>query len=117
MTHQVWVGAAASGNPDPAILPNLTQSPDSIRLLGPLWTPSGLTLQAPCRIYAGDHWRSGKIAATGETFATIRTAEGLERCCDRRSLQTEEEAKVFKKEMAAFRRLCKKRQQGGKGNG
>jgi hypothetical protein len=82
-----------------------------------LWTASGLTLQAPCRIYAGDRWRSGKIAATGETFATIRTAEGLERCCDRRNLQTEEEAKAFKRQTASFRRLCKKRQQGGKSNG
>jgi hypothetical protein len=117
MTHQVWVGAAASGKPDPAILPNLTQSPDSIRLLGPLWTSSGLTLQAPCRIYAGDCWRSGKVTATGETFATIRTSAGLERCCDRRNLQTEEEAKAFKRQTVSFRRACKKRQQGGKDNG
>ena len=112
MTHALWVGAAASGNPDPTILPNLAESPDSHRLLGPLWTASGLTLQAPCRLYAGECWRSGLIVATGSTSAMIRTAGGLERCTDRRNLLTEDEAVLFKKEAAAFRRLCKKRMEG-----
>jgi hypothetical protein len=42
----------------------------------------------------------------------IRTAGGLERCTDRRNLLTEDEAVLFKKEAAAFRRLCKKRMEG-----
>jgi hypothetical protein len=112
MTHALWVGAAASGNPDPTILPNLAESPDSIRLLGPWWTTSGLTLQEPCRIYSGDCWRSGTITATGETWALVRSSAGLEKCSDRRNLQTEGEAVLFKKQTAAFRRLCKKRMEG-----
>ncbi len=100
-----------------ADLPPLTESPDSIRLSGPCWTPSGLTLQAPCRLYAGNHWRAGTVAATGETFALIRTSGGLERCSDRRNLQSKEEAEAFKRQTAAFRRLLKKRQEGGRTNG
>ena len=94
----------------------LTESPDSIRLLGPLWTSSGLTLQAPCRLYAGDHWRSGTITATGITFALVSTPAGVVRCSDRRNLLTSTEAADFKRQTAAFRRLCKKRQ-GGQTNG
>jgi hypothetical protein len=75
-----------------------------------------LTLQAPCRVYAGDCWRSATITATGETWALVRSSAGLEKCTDRRNLQTKEEAALFKKQTAAFRRLCKKRQ-GGKANG
>jgi hypothetical protein len=74
-----------------------------------------LTLQAPCRIYSGDCWRSGTITATGISFALVSTSAGLERCSDRRCLQSMEEADLFKKQTAAFR-LCKKRQ-GGKTNG
>jgi hypothetical protein len=116
------LGATPTGSGNPAFIltsqaaPWLTESPDSIRLLGPVWTCSGLTLQAPCRLYARNHWRSGTIAATGETFALIRTSAGLERTEDRRNLQTEAEAVLFKKETAAFRRLLKKRQ-GGRTNG
>jgi len=95
----------------------LSESPDSVRLLGPHWTCSGLTLQAPCRLYAGDHWRSGTITATGITFALVSTSAGLERCSDRRNLQSMEEADLFKKETAAFRRICRKRRQGGQTNG
>ena len=110
-----------SGNPA-SILTNteaawLSESPDSIRLLGPLWTASGLTLQSPCRLYAGDHWRSGTITATGATFALVNTATGTVRCCDRRNLQTKDEAVLFKRKTAAFRRLLKKRQKGGQSNG
>ena len=109
-----------SGNPSHILTGSegawLSESPDSERLLGPLWASSGLTLQASVRIYSGDCWRSGKITATGETSAMVRTPGGLERCTDRRNLQTKEEADVFKKETAAFRRLCKKRQ-GGQING
>lgn len=94
----------------------LSESPDSIRLLGPLWTASGLTLQAPCRIYSGDCWRSGTITATGCSWAIVRSSAGLERCSDRRNLQSKEEAELFKKQTAAFRRLLKKRQ-GGQTNG
>ena len=90
----------------------LTESPDSNRLLGPWWSSSGLTLQAPCRLYAGDCWRSGTITATGETWALVRSSAGLEKCSDRRNLQTKEEALLFKKQTAAFRRLCKKRMEG-----
>jgi hypothetical protein len=75
-----------------------------------------LTLQAPCRIYSGDCWRSGTITATGCSWAIVRSSAGLERCSDRRNLQSKEEAELFKKQTAAFRRLLKKRQ-GGQTNG
>jgi len=89
----------------------LTESPDSQRLLGPVWTASGLTLQEPCRVYAGNHWRSGTITATGVTFAMVLTSAGLEKCADRRNLQTTEEAATFKSATAKFRRLLKKHQE------
>ena len=87
----------------------LTESPDSIRLLGPTWTASGLTIQANCRIYSGSHWRSGTITATGIDHALVRTSAGLERCFDRRNLQTHDEAVAFKSATAKFRRLLKER--------
>lgn len=108
---------AKHGNPSAAsiLAPSshvpLTESPDSIRLLGPLWTASGLTIQASCSLYAGNHWRSGTVTATGATFAMVRTSAGLERCTDRRNLLTEAEAAVFKSATAKFRRLLKKRQE------
>ncbi len=109
-----------SGNPVTILkgqaAPWLTESPDSKRLSAPVWTASGLTLQAPCKLYAGNHWRAGTIVATGETFALIRTSAGLERTEDRRNLQTEAEAVLFKKETASFRRLLRRRQ-GGQING
>ena len=89
----------------------LTESPDSQRLLGPVWTASGLTIQEGCRVFAGNHWRSGTVTATGATFALVLTAAGLERCADRRNLQTKEEAEAFKSATSRFRRLCKKRQE------
>lgn len=113
----LWAGLAATGNPDRSILPNPTESPDSRRLLGPLWNPSGLSLQGDCRLYCGDRWRTGAIAATGETFALVSTSAGMVRCCDRRLLQTKEEAVLFKRETAAFRRAVRKRQEGGQNNG
>ena len=120
MTNPVCATPKGSGNHRSILAPTeaarLSESPDSNRLLGPLWTSSGLTLQAPCRLYAGDHWRSGTITATGETWALVRSSAGLERCSDRRCLQTKEEAEFFKRQMAAFRRLLKKRQ-GGQTNG
>jgi len=116
MTKPLCAIPSGSGNHLSILAPSgaawLTESPDSIRLLGPWWTSSGLTLQEPCRLYAGDHWRSGTIAATGVSFALVRTSAGLERCSDRRNLQTKEEAALFKKQTAAFRRLCKKRMEG-----
>ena len=120
MTQQLCAIPSGSGNHLSILAPSgaawLTESPDSNRLLGPWWTSSGLTLQAPCRVYSGDCWRSGTVTATGETWALVRSSAGLEKCCDRRNLQTKEEAVLFKKETAAFRRLCKKRQ-GGQTNG
>ena len=89
----------------------LTESPDSQRLLGPVWTASGLTLQEPCRVYGGNHWRSGTITATGVSSAMVRTAIGLEKCADRRNLQTTEEAAAFKSATAKFRRVLRKRQE------
>jgi hypothetical protein len=116
MTQQLCAIPSGSGNHLSILAPSgaswLTESPDSIRLLGPWWTSSGLTLRAPCRLYAGDHWRSGTITATGETWALVRSSAGLEKCSDRRNLQTEGEAVLFKKQTAAFRRLCKKRMEG-----
>ena len=120
MTKPLCATPMGSGNPSHSLTNTeadwLSASPDANRLLGPLWTASGLTLQAPCRLYAGESWRSGLIVATGSTSAMIRTAGGLERCTDRRNLQTMEEAEAFKRETAAFRRLLKKRQ-GGRTNG
>jgi len=88
----------------------LTESPDSQRLLGPVWTASGLTLQGGCRLFAGDHWRSGTITATGDSFAMVRTSAGHERCSDRRNLLTEAEAAIFKTATTRFRRVLRKRQ-------
>lgn len=115
-TSPLCGGRAAIGNPAPSILSTPTESPDSRRLLGPLWCSSGITLQAGCRVYCGDHWASGTIAATGSTFALVKTAAGVERCSDRRNLLTEGEAVLFKLETAAFRRRLKKRQ-GGQSHG
>lgn len=81
-----------------------SESPDSERLSGPVWCGSGLTLQGRCRLYCGDHWRSGTITATGIDYALIRTKEGTSRCTDRRNLQTTEEARLFKNAQARFRR-------------
>jgi len=85
-----------------------TESPDSERLLGPLWTCSGLTLNAPCRLYCGDRWRSAVLVATGltdqgEGFALVRTAKGSALCTDRRNLQTIEEARLFKNHQKRWR--------------
>jgi hypothetical protein len=116
MTEQLCAIPSGSGNHLSILTPTeaawLSESPDSIRLLAPWWTSSGLTLQAPCRVYSGDCWRSGRVTATGITFALVSTSAGLERCTDRRNLQTKEEAVLFKKQTAAFRRLCKKRMEG-----
>lgn len=101
-------------SPDPEWL---SESPDSVRLLGPLWTASGLTLQSPCRLYAGDHWRSGRVIATGSTFALVSTPAGPIRCTDRRNLLVAEEAVLFKRQTAAFRRAVRKRQEGGRTDG
>jgi hypothetical protein len=81
-----------------------TESPDSERLLGLIWTPSGLALNAPCRLYCGDRWRAGTITATGETSALVATSAGLARCSDRRNLLNEEEARVFKNSRASWKR-------------
>jgi len=81
-----------------------------------VWTASGLTIQGGCRLFVGDHWRSGTITATGVSSAMVRTSAGLEKCADRRNLQTTEEAAAFKSATAKFRRLIKTRQ-GGKANG
>jgi len=40
----------------------------------------------------------------------VHTSAGLEKCADRRNLQTTEEAAAFKSATAKFRRLLKKRQ-------
>jgi hypothetical protein len=81
-----------------------TESPDSARLLGPIWTASGLTLQEGCRVYCGDHWSSGTITATGVDFALVRTTKGTSCCRDRRNLQTLEEARQFQNAKARFKR-------------
>jgi hypothetical protein len=52
------------------------------------------------------------IVATGTTFALVATSAGLARCSDRRNILTEDEAVLFKRQTAAFRRLCKKRMEG-----
>ena len=98
-------------------LKNLVQSPDSTRLLGPIWTASGLTLQAPCRLYVGNQWRSGYITATGSTFAIVATSTGSVRCEDRRNLQNSEAAADFKRQRSRFLRILQKRQEGGQSNG
>jgi hypothetical protein len=41
----------------------------------------------------------------------VRTSAGLEKCADRRNIQTTEEAEAFKKQTSSFRRLLKKRQE------
>ena len=81
-----------------------SESPDSVRLLGPVWTASGLTLQEGCRIYVGNGWSSGTVTATGVDFALVRTTKGISCCRDRRNLQTMEEARQFKNAQARFKR-------------
>jgi hypothetical protein len=81
-----------------------SESPDSVRLLGPIWTASGLTIQAGCRFYCGDHWSSGTITATGVDFALVRTAKGISCCSDRRNIQTMEEARQFNNAQSRFKR-------------
>ncbi len=83
-----------------------TEGPNSARLLGPIWTASGLTIQAGCRIYCGDHWSHGVIAATGVDFALVRTPKGISCCRDRRNLQTLEESRQFKNAQSRFKRQC-----------
>lgn len=119
-----------SGNPAHTILERRayeppSESPDSIRLLEPVWTSSGLTLQGGCRLYVGDHWRSGKVVATGltdqgEGFAVVKTAKGTARCTDRRNLQTTEEARLFKNHQARWknqRKAARRRLEEGRSNG
>ena len=112
MTKPLSLGDASSGNPSPIVVQAYyeppTESPDSIRLLGPLWTASGLTLQAKCRLYCGDHWSTGIIAATGEVFALVHTKDGTSKVTDRRNLQTTEEARLFKNAQARFKRQREK---------
>ena len=108
MTTQLSLAGTKVGNPSSGVVqPFYTppiESPDSVRLLASIWTASGLTLQAPCRLYCGNHWRSGTITATGEAFALIQTKEGQARCSDRRNLLTAEEARQFKNAQARFKR-------------
>lgn len=109
MSESVSRRDAASRNPSSILVGTSycppSESPDSTRLLGPIWTASGLTLQEGVRLYCGDHWRSGWITATGETFAIIKTREGVSRCSDRRNLLVgEEEARLFKNAQARFKR-------------
>lgn len=110
MTDALLRVGAISGNPlDSSILSACSkeppaETPDSERLLGPVWTPSGLTLNAPCRLYCGDRWRSGWITATGETSALVTTSAGVARCTDRRNLLNEEEARLFKNSQARWKR-------------
>ena len=48
--------------------------------------------------------RTGSLVATGETFALVKTSVGLERCEDRRNLQTSDEALLFKRHQTKWRR-------------
>lgn len=118
MTDPLCATPMGSGNPA-SILTSpeaawLTESPDSVRLLGPLWTASGITISGACQVFSGDHWRSGTITATGSTFAFVSTPAGVVRCSDRRNLLTSTESADFKRRSAAFRRLQKR--QGGRTN-
>ncbi len=107
-TNQLSREGAISGNPTLSVVHPFytppTESPDSVRLSGLLWTASGLTLQGKCRLYCGDHWSTGTITATGEAFALVRTKEGTSKITDRRNLQTTEEARLFKNAQARFKR-------------
>jgi hypothetical protein len=110
MTDALSPRGAISGNPLACSILTAsnkeapTETPDSERLLGPVWTPSGLALNAPCRLYCGDRWRSGRITATGETSALVATSAGLARCSDRRNLLNEEEARLFRNSQTRWRR-------------
>lgn len=112
MTRALSLRDASSGNPTPIVVQQYykapTESPDSLRLLGPLWTASGLTLQAKCRLYCGDHWSTGTITATGEAFALVCTKAGTSKVTDRRNLQTTEEARLFKNAQTRFKRQREK---------
>jgi len=81
------------------------QSPDAIRLTGPTWCSSGITLGTTAPAYVGDGWHRGQITATGVASATIATTRyGSHTVTDRRNLLLVPEAAAYKKALAKWRR-------------
>ena len=107
MTSTLCRQGTPSGNPVPSLVHTYqppSSSPDSERLDGPVWTASGLTIHAPCRLYMGNGWAAAIIVATGLSDALLRTRYGLRRCTDRRNILNADEATAFSKARARFKR-------------
>jgi hypothetical protein len=98
--------AAASGSWQAASQQHThEQSPDAIRLTGPTWCSSGITLGTTASAYVGDGWHRGQVVATGVSWATIATTRyGTHRVADRRNLLLVPEAAAYKKALAKWRR-------------
>lgn len=96
--------ASASGSWQAPSADFLEPSPDAIRLMGGL-IPSGLTIGCRASFYAGDHWRSGIVTATGLTTATITTTRyGTSVVHDRRNLLVGAEAVRHRQALAKWQR-------------
>ena len=81
------------------------QSPDAIRLSGPTWCSSGITIGTTASAYVGDGWHRGQVVATGCTWVTIATTRyGSHTVTDRRNILLVTEAAAYKKALAKWRR-------------
>jgi hypothetical protein len=98
--------AAASGCWQPAA-PHHSQElpPDAVRLSGPTWCSSGITIGTTASAFVGDGWQKGQIVATGLTWAAIATTRfGTHTVRDRRNLLLAAEAAAYQKALAKWRR-------------
>ncbi len=98
--------AAASGSWQPAPPLHFQEpSPDASRLAGPLWCSSGITIGTTASAYVGDGWRSGRVVATGVSWAAVATTRyGTHTVRDRRNLLPAAEASRYKLALAKWRR-------------
>jgi len=98
--------AAASGCWQPASQHHSQElPPDAIRLSGPTWCSSGITIGTTASAYVGDGWQKGQIVATGVSWAAIATTRfGTHTVRDRRNLLLAAEATAYQKALAKWRR-------------
>lgn len=104
----VAASGGASQPPTAAIAPH----PDAVRLLGSI-TPTGIPLQAPARVFQGDHWRHGRVVATGATWCAVSMERhGIACVRDRRNILVGEEWSFYEAACRQWRREQKKRNGG-----
>ena len=98
--------AAASGSWQPAPPLHFQEpSPDAVRLVGPVWCSSGITIGTTAAAYVGDGWRTGQVVATGLTWAAVTTTRyGTHTVRDRRNLLLTQEACRYRQALAKWRR-------------